>query len=306
MNQSRLALALALAAALSPLQAAAPAQSLLDWTDTFLQFAREKGARFDTLSIAVDTEPGTANERAQVELRTPERLHVFGRLLALATGPSDSSRSKDRRWTIRFPVAVRVPTVVEAQLTETPDTARALEAMAAAVARTAGIRTSQLQLHRAKSIPELPGMARVPFSLTLAGTSEKVILEAAATLASQQPQFSLRRVEVTPVGGSTLATLSGTLLVKSPPAPAGALSRPAAELAASGALSKASGPAPTLSWSQLPQHLRLQFDSEAASPEAAWRTLAALVAIEGLASYEILELRADTRNRTLLSGLLYF
>ncbi|MBI3891960.1 MAG: hypothetical protein HY303_10575 [Candidatus Wallbacteria bacterium] len=309
MKTTRLTLTLLACALLAPLLAGtgtAPlSDSLLGWSARLLELARDRGAGFLSLSLAVDTSPGAANERAQVEIRTSERLHKFGSFLAMASGPSDSHRAKDRTWTIRFPVAMRAPTLQEESLAAAHEAGQAVRAVDEFLAASRDARATQLQLHRAQSISELPGMKRIPYSLTLIGASETGLVQTVAALTAKQVHVGLRRVELAPAGGERLGTFSGSLLVKAP-GEGGALSRPAAESAVSAALVAAGNAPKVMTWSQLPRQLRLELEVEAKGPREAWQTLEALVSIPGLSAFEILEMRKDSRGRDVVSGLLYF
>jgi hypothetical protein len=289
-----------------PSQLLAANDDLLGWLDRLLRMTTERGARYNSLAVTIDEASTGQDQTARVEIVTPEKLYMFGQVIALATGATESSRSKDRIWTVAVPVQVSVPTLGQAELAKAPSVSEAVRALRGKLAGSKNVQTTQFQFHRGKGLASLAGFQQVSFTLVLKAPSATVALEAMRQASSSVPSQALGGARVASVGSAALGTLSGTLIARAQVATAGQAPRETLESSVRQLLEQSACKPTLVKLETVTGASRIQFEATGASESDGWEALARLTALPGLTAFQILELRVDTRGQPLVSGLLYF
>ena len=306
MRSSKIPLMFVLLAAAWPSQLLAASNNLLGWLDRLLEMTTERGARFNSLAVTIDESASGQAQSARVEIVTPEKLHMFGNVIALATGACESSRSKDRIWTIALPVEVSVPTLGQRELDQAPSVSVAIRAMRGKLAGLKSVQTTQLQFHRGKGVASLTGFQQVSFTLVLKTADVAGALQAMREAGSAVPSQALGGARVAPVGPAALGTLSGTLIARAQVAAPGQAAKETLEPTIRQLLEQSACTPTLVKLETVSGASRIQFEATGASEADGWEALARLTALPGLAAFQILELRVDTRGQPIVSGLLYF
>ncbi|MBI4871942.1 MAG: hypothetical protein HY814_10305 [Candidatus Riflebacteria bacterium] len=297
---------------LTALLAAGPVErtdrDLCGWLGRLLAVTGEQGARFNSLSVSVEKTVSPGQPNGRVEIRTPERLYRFGQVLALAEGTSDNHRNRDdRTWNIDFPVTVETPTLRDAELESAPETQTAVARLRERFSGLPDAKLTQLQLRRVQSLPSLAGMGSLPFTVTLAAPSARLLVDAVGEPERKQPLLGLLSGKLSSAGASTLGTYHGKLLCRIRPTRADRPTRESLEAAVHQVLDPVAPPPFLLQYDLLQSDsARIRFEAVVKGLPEAWSTLESLLALPALVSHEILEVRVDTQGRVAVSGLLYF
>lgn len=306
MRSSSIPLMFVLLTAAWPSQLLAANDDLLGWLDRLLRMTTERGARYNSLAVTIDEASTGQDQTARVEIVTPEKLYMFGQVIALATGATESSRSKDRIWTVALPVQVSVPTLGQAELAKAPSVSEAVRALRGKLAGSKNVQTTQFQFHRGKGLASLAGFQQVSFTLVLKAPGATVALEAMRQASSSVPSQALGGARVASAGSAALGTLSGTLIARAQVAAAGQAAKETLEPSVRQLLEQSACKPTLVKLETVTGAARIQFEATGASESDGWEALARLTELPGLTAFQILELRVDTRGQPLVSGLLYF